>query len=105
VTDKYKADCLVDKSTDRSVWIRMGKTKDRSAVFDQYGKATKIGLGRPIVRILKVSPSLIHRLYAVDVGQNKRTVSAVADTRKVTIVSANQLMVEVSTDSCHTGTS
>jgi hypothetical protein len=36
-----------------------------------------------------VCASPIHRLYAVDVEQNKRTVSAVADTRKVTIVSAN----------------
>jgi hypothetical protein len=42
---------------------------------------------------------------AADVGQNNRTVSAVADTRKVTIVSANQPMVEASTDSCYTGTS
>jgi hypothetical protein len=45
MTDRYIADLSVDKSTDRSVWIRMGKTKDRSAVFDRYGKATKIGLG------------------------------------------------------------
>jgi hypothetical protein len=48
---------------------------------------------------------LIYRLYAVDAGQNKRTVSAVANTRKVTTVSANQPMVEVSTDSCYTETS
>jgi hypothetical protein len=39
-----------------------------------------------------VSP--IHRLCAVDVGQDKGIVSAVADTRKVTTVSANQPMVE-----------
>jgi hypothetical protein len=49
-----------------------------------------------------VCTPLIYRLYAVDVGQNKRTISAVADTRKVTIVSANQLMVEALTDSCYT---
>jgi hypothetical protein len=82
-----------------------GETKDRSTVFDRYGKATKIGLGRPIARIIRLCASLVHQLYAVDVRQNKRTVSAVADTRKVIIVSANQPMVEISTDSCHTGTS
>jgi hypothetical protein len=54
VTDKYKADLLVDKSTDRSVWTRMGKTKDRSAVFDRYGKATKIGLDRSMARTLRL---------------------------------------------------
>jgi hypothetical protein len=81
------------------------ETKNRSAVFDRHGKATKIGLGRPIARILRECASLIHRLYAVDVRQNKRTVSTVADTRKVIIVSANQPMVEVSTDSCHIGMS
>jgi hypothetical protein len=52
-----------------------------------------------------VGASSMHRLCAVDVEQNKRTVSAVVDTRKVTIVSANQPMVEVSTDSCYIGTS
>jgi hypothetical protein len=41
-----------------------------------------------------VCASPIHRLCAADVGQNKRIVSAVADTRKVTTVSANQPMVE-----------
>jgi hypothetical protein len=40
-----------------------------------------------------------------DVGQNNRIVSTVADTRKVTTVSASQPMVEASTDSCYTGTS
>jgi hypothetical protein len=49
--------------------------------------------------------SPIHRLYTVDVEQNKRTVSAVVDTRKVTTVSANWPTVEASTDSCYTGTS
>jgi hypothetical protein len=48
---------------------------------------------------------LIYRLYAADVGQNKGIVSVVADTRKITIVSANQPMVEVSTDSCYAETS
>jgi hypothetical protein len=55
-----------------------GETKDRSA----KGKNPKI-----------VGVFLIHRLYAVGVGQNKRIVSAVADTRKATTVSANQPMV------------
>jgi hypothetical protein len=82
-----------------------GETKDRSAVFDRYGKATKIGLDRPTTRILRMCAPPIHRLCAADVEHNRRIVSAVADTRKVTIVSANQPMVEVSTDSCHTGTS
>jgi hypothetical protein len=50
-----------------------------------------------------VSP--IHRLHAVDVGQNKRTVSAVADIRRITIGSTDQPRVEASTDSCYTGTS
>jgi hypothetical protein len=95
VTDKYKADFLVDKSTDRSVWIRMGKAKDRSAVFDRYGKATKIGLGRPMARTLR---SCVHlRLIgyvAADVGQNNRIVSAVADIRRVTTGSTNQPRVK-----------
>jgi hypothetical protein len=47
----------------------------------------------------------MHRLCTADVEQNKRTVSAVADTKKVTTVSANQPMVEVSTDSCYAETS
>jgi hypothetical protein len=71
-----------------------GETKDRSAVFDRHGKATKIGLGRPTARILRVYTPLIYRLYAVDVGQNKGIVSTVADTRRITTVSANQPMVE-----------
>jgi hypothetical protein len=82
-----------------------GETKDRSAVFDRYGKATKIGLGLSMATTLRLCVSPIHRLCAVDVGQNKRIVSAVANTRKVTTVSANQPMVEVSTDSCYTGIS
>jgi hypothetical protein len=45
MTDKYKADLSVDRSTDRSVWIWMGKTKDRSAVFDRYGKSNQNRLG------------------------------------------------------------
>jgi hypothetical protein len=60
----------------------------------------RLGLAdRKNLKIVCASP--IHRLYAVDVEQNKRTISAVADTRKVTIVSANQPMVEASTDSCY----
>jgi hypothetical protein len=38
VTDRYIADLSVDKSADRSVWMKMGKTKDGSALFDRYGK-------------------------------------------------------------------
>jgi hypothetical protein len=62
-----------------------GETKDRSAVFDRYGKATKIGLGSvdgKNPKIVCVSP--IYRLCVVDIGQNKRVVSAVADIRRVT---------------------
>jgi hypothetical protein len=50
-------------------------------------------------KIVGVFP--IHRLCEIDVGQNKRIVSAIADTT----ISANQPMVEVSTDSCYSGTS
>jgi RAB protein geranylgeranyltransferase component A len=71
-----------------------GETKDRSAVFDRYGKATKIQLGSADSKNRKiVGASSMHRLCATEVGQNKRVISAVADTRKVTIVSANQSMV------------
>jgi hypothetical protein len=31
-----------------------GETKDRSTVFDRYGKATKIGLGRPMAKTLRL---------------------------------------------------
>jgi hypothetical protein len=81
----------------------MGKTKDRSAVFDRYGEATKIGLGRPMARTLR---SYVHlRLIgyvAADVGQNNRIASAVADTRRITTttVSANQPMVEAFHKKC-----
>jgi hypothetical protein len=47
-----------------------------------------------------VCASPIHRLCAADVGQNKRVVSAVADIRKITTVSANQPMVEVYQMNC-----
>jgi hypothetical protein len=47
-----------------------------------------------------VCASPIHRLCAADVGQNKRIVSAVADIRKITTVSANQLMVEAYQMNC-----
>jgi hypothetical protein len=105
MADRYIADLSVDKSTDRSVWIRMGKLRiDRSCLTDieKQPKSAWVADGKN-PKIVGVSP--IHRLCAVNVGQNKRIVSAVADTRKVTIVSANQPMVEVSTDSCYTGTS
>jgi hypothetical protein len=82
-----------------------GEIRDRSAVFDRYGKAIKIGLGRLKARTLRscVHLKLIGYVIA-DVGRNKRVVSAVADTRKVSTVLANQPMVEVSTDSCYTET-
>jgi hypothetical protein len=41
-----------------------------------------------------VYASLIHRLCAVDVGQNKRIVLAVANVRKIATASANQPMVK-----------
>jgi hypothetical protein len=47
-----------------------------------------------------VCASLIHRLCAANVEQNKRIVSAVADIRKITTVSANQLMVEAYQMNC-----
>jgi hypothetical protein len=52
----------------------------------------------------------MHRLCVVNVRQNNRIVSAVADIRKVTTVSSNQPMVEVyqknvSADSDYTETS
>jgi hypothetical protein len=47
-----------------------------------------------------VGASPIYRLCAADVGQNKRIVSAVADSRKITTVSANQPMVEAYQMNC-----
>jgi hypothetical protein len=104
VTDKYKADLSVDKSTDRSVWIRMGKLRiDRPCLTIWKSNQNRLGSAdgkNPKI----VGASSMHRLCAADVGQNKRVVSAVADTRKVSTVLANQPMVEVSTDSCYTET-
>jgi hypothetical protein len=92
VTDRYIADLSVDKSADRSVWIRMGKLRvDR---LQPIWKTTRIGLDRLIARILRVCASPIHRLCAVDVGQNKGIVSAVADIRKIITGLASQPMVE-----------
>jgi hypothetical protein len=54
VTDRYIADLLVDKSADRSVWMRMGKTKDGSVLFDRYGETTRISLDRSIARVLRL---------------------------------------------------
>jgi hypothetical protein len=63
-------------------------------VFDRHGKATKIGLGSADGKNPKiVYTPLIHQLRAVDVGQNKRIISAVADIRRVTTGSTNQPMV------------
>jgi hypothetical protein len=47
-----------------------------------------------------VCASPIHRLYVADVGQNKRIVSAVADTKKIITVSANQPTVEAYQKKC-----
>jgi hypothetical protein len=83
----------------------MGKLRiDRPYLTDTEKQPNRLGSAdgkNP--KIVGVSP--IHRLCAVDVVQNKRIVSVVADTRKITIVSANQPMVEVSTDSCYAETS
>jgi hypothetical protein len=67
--DRCKADLSVDKSTDRSVWTRMGKLRiDRPCLTDME-KQPKIGLGRPIGKNPKiVCASPLHRLCAVDVG-------------------------------------
>jgi hypothetical protein len=55
--DRYKTDLSVDKSTDRSVWIRI---ENQNRLGSADGKNPKI---------MGVSP--IHRLRAVDVGRNK----------------------------------
>jgi hypothetical protein len=53
VTDRYIADLSVDKSADRSVWIRMGRLRiDRPYQIDM--EDTRIGLDRPIARILRL---------------------------------------------------
>jgi hypothetical protein len=94
VIDRYIADSLADKSADRSVWIRMGKLRiDRSCLTDMENNQN--WLRSADSKNLKiVCASLMHRLCAADVGQNKRIVSAVADIRKLSTVSANQPMVE-----------
>jgi hypothetical protein len=50
------------------------------------------------LKIVCTSP--MHRLCAADVGQNKRIVSAIADIRKITTISANQPMVEAYQKNC-----
>jgi hypothetical protein len=94
MTDRYIADFLADKSADRSVRIRIGKLRvDWPYLTDM--ETTRIGLDRPIARTLRLCVHfLIQQLCAAGVGQNKRIVSAVADIRKITTVSANQPMVE-----------
>jgi hypothetical protein len=53
-----------------------GKTKDRSAVFDRYGKVTKIGLGRPMARTLRLGVHLRLISYvAAEVGQDNGNVT------------------------------
>jgi hypothetical protein len=104
MTDRYIADLSVDKLTDRSMLIKMGKLKiDRLHLSNMESNWNRLGSAESKNPKI-VGASSMHRLRAADVGQNKRVVSAVADTRKVTIVSANQPMVEASTDSCYTET-
>jgi hypothetical protein len=78
-----------------------GETKDRSVVFDRYEKVTKIGLGRPMAKTLRSCVHLRLIGYVIaDVGRNNRMLPAVADTRKITIVPANQPMVETFHKKC-----
>jgi hypothetical protein len=100
VTDRYIADFLADKLADRSVWIRMGKLRiDRPSLTDMENNQNRLrSADGKNPKIVCASP--IHRLCAVDVGQNKRIVSAVADIRKITTVSANQPMVEAYQKKC-----
>jgi hypothetical protein len=52
-------------------------------------------LDRPIARTLRLCVHLrLIGYVAADVGQNNRIVLAVADIKKISIVSANQPMVE-----------
>jgi hypothetical protein len=77
-------------------------------MFDRYGKSNQNWLRSADSKNPKiVYTPLIHRLGAAEVGQNNRIVSAVADIRKISTVSANQPMVEAyqrnaSADSCYT---
>jgi hypothetical protein len=100
VTDRYIADLSADKSADKSVWIRMGKLRiDRPYLTDMENNQNRLGsVDSKNPKIVCASP--IHRLCATSVGQNKRIVSAVADIRKVTTVSANQPMVEAYQKKC-----
>jgi hypothetical protein len=95
VTDRHIAAFLANKSADRSVWIRMGKLRiDRPCLTDMENNQNRLGSANSKnPKIMCASP--IHRLCVVDVGQNKRIVSAVADIRRITTISANQPMVEV----------
>jgi hypothetical protein len=81
--------------------MEMGKLRiDRPCLTDM-GKVTKIGLGRPMARTLRSCVHLRLIGYVIaDVGRNNRMLPAVADTRKITIVPANQLMVETFHKKC-----
>jgi hypothetical protein len=58
-------------------------------------KTARIGLDQPITRTLRSCVHLRLIGYVIaDVGWNNRIVSAVADIRRITTVSANQPMVE-----------
>jgi hypothetical protein len=53
MTDRYIADLSVNKSADRSVWIRMGKLRiDWPYQIDM--EDTRIGLDRPIAKTLRL---------------------------------------------------
>jgi hypothetical protein len=68
VTDRYIADFLADKSTDRSVWIKMGKLRiDRPYLTDMENNQNRLGSAdSKNIKIVCASP--IHRLCAADVG-------------------------------------
>jgi hypothetical protein len=78
----------------------MGKLRiDRPYLTDMENNQNRLGLADSKNPKIVCTP-LIHRLCAADVGQSKRIVSAVADTKKITTVSANQPMVEAYQKKC-----
>jgi hypothetical protein len=85
VTDRYIADLSVDKSADRSVWIRIGKLRiDRPCLTDMEDNQNQLrSADSKNLKIVCASP--MHRLCAVDVGQNKRIASAIAEIRRITL--------------------
>jgi hypothetical protein len=78
----------------------MGKLRiDRPYLIDMESNLNRLG-SADSKNLKIVCASLGHRLCAADVGQNKRIVSAVADIKKITTVSANQPMVEAYQKKC-----